>query len=174
MTDSTTSTPTLGPSDRRAVLEQQLARIAEMGPTAICDRMCELDREWTAGRLSKATAGILILVGLPLAVFVSPWFAAVPAVGGLLLAQYTFTRRSWLDGLFRSIGYRTGGEIDEERFALKALRGDFKNLPTVHDVEDRDALTRLEGEGGIVFEPDESKVAPQEAAQRVIEATHQQ
>jgi hypothetical protein len=173
MADTNTSTPATDPGHRRAEFEQHLARIAEVGPTAISDRLCELDRQWTASRLSKATAGALILAGLPLAVFVNPWFAVVPAVGGLLLAQYAFARRSWLDGLFRVIGYRTGGEIDEERFALKALRGDFKNLPTVHDIEDRDAITRLEGEGGMVVEPDESKVDPQEAAQRVVQATHQ-
>jgi hypothetical protein len=169
----TTPAPAADPGHRRAEFEQHLARIAEGGPTAICDRMCELDREWTAGRLAKATAGVLILVGLPLAFLVSPWFAVIPAVGGLFLAQYAFTRQSWLNRLFQSAGYRTGAEIDEERFALKALRGDFKNLPTVHDIEDRDAITRLEGEGGMVVDPDESKVDPQEAAQRVVQATHQ-
>jgi hypothetical protein len=31
--------------------------------------------------------------------------------------------------LFRSLGVRTASEIDEERYALKALRGDFEDVP---------------------------------------------
>jgi hypothetical protein len=31
--------------------------------------------------------------------------------------------------LFRRLGFRTSAEIHQERYALKALRGDFSNLP---------------------------------------------
>jgi hypothetical protein len=34
---------------------------------------------------------------------------------------------------FRRRGVRTATEIDYERYALKAVRGDFRNLPTVTD-----------------------------------------
>jgi hypothetical protein len=103
---------------------------------------------------------------------VDPWFVVIPAIGGLLLTQYVFTRQSLLGKLFRRIGYRDSVEINEERFALKTLRGDFKDLPTVLDIEDREAINRLEGEGGMVVEPDETKVDFREAAQRVADATH--
>jgi hypothetical protein len=45
--------------------------------------------------------------------------------------------------LFRRLGVRTASEIDEERYALKALRGDFRNLP------DRSEITR-EAAGRVV------------------------
>jgi hypothetical protein len=32
--------------------------------------------------------------------------------------------------VFRRLGFRTQSEIDSERYALKTLRGDFRNLPT--------------------------------------------
>ena len=32
--------------------------------------------------------------------------------------------------LFRHLGVRTTSEIDEERYALKALWGDFRDVPT--------------------------------------------
>lgn len=160
-------------SARGRVFEINLARIAEGGPLAITDRLSQLDREWTSGRLTKAVASVLVLGGLPIALFANPWFGVIPAAGGLLLAQYIFTRQNLFGGPFRKLGYRTGAEIDEERFALKALRGDFKHLPTVLDIEDRDAIARLEGEGGMVYEPDESKVDPNEAAKQVAHATHQ-
>jgi hypothetical protein len=153
--------------------ERRLASLAEGGPDAIRERLDELDREWTAGRLVKATSGVLILVGVPPAVFVNPWFAILPAAGGLFLAEYLFARRSALGDLFARMGYRTGVEIDRERVALKALRGDFKHLPTVHDIEDRDAISRLEGEGGAVVEPDDAKYDPREAVRQVVESTRQ-
>jgi hypothetical protein len=31
--------------------------------------------------------------------------------------------------LFRRLGVRTSAEIEQERYALKALRGDFQNIP---------------------------------------------
>jgi hypothetical protein len=154
-------------------IERHLARIAESGPAAVQERLCQLDREWTSGRMTKVTVGLLIISGSALAVFVNPWFAFVPVMSGLLLAQYLFTRRDWLGMLFSSMGYRSGSAIDEERYALKVLRGDFKHLPTLQDIEDREAISRLEGEGGMVIEPDIAKLDPHEAVQQVLLATHQ-
>jgi hypothetical protein len=31
--------------------------------------------------------------------------------------------------VFRRLGFRTASEIDAERYALKAIRGDFERLP---------------------------------------------
>jgi len=146
--------------------------MAESGPAAINDRIAQLEREWTAGRMTKAVIGVFVLAGFPLATYVSPWFVAMPAVGGLLLAQYLFARTSWLGRLFCRMGCRSGCEIEHEKFALMALRGDFRGLPTVHDIQDDDSISRLEGEGGIVIEPDESKMNPREAAQRGMAVTH--
>ena len=36
--------------------------------------------------------------------------------------------------VFRRLGVRTSFEIEQERYALKSLRGDFQGLPTVRDV----------------------------------------
>ena len=35
--------------------------------------------------------------------------------------------------------------------------GDFASLPTVHTIEDRDAISRMEGEGGPAVETDDAK-----------------
>ena len=121
----------------------------------------------------KATTGVLILGGVGLSFFVSPWFVIVPAVGGLMLAQNLYSCKSWLGNLFAGIGFRTSSEIDHERMALKAIRGDFRHLPTIHEIEDRDAISRFEDEGGPVFEHDQPRVAPREAAREVLAATKQ-
>jgi hypothetical protein len=123
--------------------------------------------------MTMATIGLLILIGTLLSVFVSPWFAFVPALSGLLMAQYLFAESNWLGRLFFTVGFRTAAAIEEERAALKVLRGDFKHLPTVVDIEDRDAISRLEGEGGVVIESDYTKLDPREAVQQVMLVTHQ-
>ncbi len=59
----------------------------------------------------------------------NPRFALVPLVVGSFLLQHAV--QGWCPPLpvFRRMGVRTQTEIDEERAALKALRGDFQNLP---------------------------------------------
>ena len=151
-------------------LEQRLACLADAGPQAIEDRLNELDREWTAGRMTKAVIGVLIVLGLALTALVNPWWLVLPAVGGLFLLQYLFSRTSWLGKMFQEVGYRSGFEVDQEKMALKVLRGDFRHLPTVHDIESHDDISRLEGEGGIALDPEEAKVDPKEAAKEALEA----
>jgi hypothetical protein len=152
-------------------LETRLRRILEGGPDAITERLCNLDREWTVGRAVKVLTGLAILAGLALGVLLHPWWLILAAVGGLALAQYLFARWSVIGELFHQMGLRTGCEIDQEKTTLKALRGDFQNLSTVHQVEDPEAIARLEGEGGIVVEPDETKVSPDVAIKEAIVAT---
>jgi len=150
-------------------LEQRLACLADAGPQAIEDRLAELELEWTAGRMTKAVIGVVIVCGFVLA-SLNPWWLILPAVGGLFLLSYLFGRTSWLGLLFHRIGYRTGFEVDQEKMALKVLRGDFRHLPTLHDIESHDDISRLEGEGGIALDPEESKVDPLDAAKVVAEA----
>ncbi len=119
--------------------------------------------------MTKATIGVLVVVGLLLAVL-SPWWLLLPALGGVLLLQYLFTRTSWLGATFQEMGFRSGADIDQEKFALKALRGDFRNLPTVHEIENKDDISRLEGEGGIALDPEAAKPDTKEVVKEVIEA----
>jgi hypothetical protein len=160
-----------GQCGRAAALEQRLACLADAGPAAIDARIAELDRECSAGRMAKAALGVMIVVGSVLAAVHSSWWLVLPGVAAVFLIQYMFGRHSWMTAAFANLGYRTGTEIEHEKFALKTLRGDFKHVPTVHDIEAQDDITRLEGEGGIVVEPDASKVDAKVAVREVIEAT---
>ena len=151
-------------------LEKRLACLADAGPQAITDRLNEIESEWSAGRITKATIGVVILVGLALTLTVSTWWLILPAVGALLLLQYLFDRASLLGATFREMGFRSGAEIEQEKFALKALRGDFRNLPTVLEIESKEDISRLEGEGGIALDPQEAKPDAREVVKDVIEA----
>lgn len=151
-------------------LEQRLACLADAGPKAVEDRLGELEREWTAGRMTKAAMGVVIISGLALSAL-NPWWLILPAAGGLLLLSYVFGRTSWMGILFHKMGYRSGFEVDREKMALKVLRGDFRGVPTLHEIENRDDISRLEGEGGIAVEPETAKVDPREAAKVALHAT---
>jgi hypothetical protein len=155
---------------RNDALSRRLKQVIDGGPGAINERLAQLDCEWTAGRAAKVAAGLMIVAGLGMAATSRRWWPVLTAAGALGLLPYVFCRRSPLGDLFHHLGLRTGSEIEQEKFALKALRGDFQNLPTVQQVVNRDEISRLEGEGGIVYEPEESPVDPSEAVKEVIEA----
>lgn len=155
----------------QSTLEQRLACLADAGHQAITERLEEIEREWSAGRATKATIGVIVVAGMAVAALtMNAWWLILPAVGGLLLLQYLFTRSSWLGATFREMGFRSGAEIDQEKFALKALRGDFRHLPTIHEIENQDDIMRLEGEGGISMDPEEAKVDARAIVREAIEA----
>jgi len=170
------TTPTQPPAaecQRRQDLECRLAKLADAGPHAINDRIDQLEWEWTAGRMTKVTLGVTILVGFALTALLNPWFLVLPAAAGLFLLQYIFSRSSWLGEMFHEMGYRRGCEVEQEKLALRALRGDFRHLPTLHDIESADDISRLEGEGGIVVEVEAQKIDPREAVKEVVHAAKQ-
>ena len=108
---------------------EDIARIAAGGPEAIGRRLAELDREWDIERLLEANASTLSLIGLGLGRFVDRRFYLLPAVVVGFLLQHAV--QGWCPPMpvFRRLGVRTASEIEEERYALKALRGDFRGVP---------------------------------------------
>lgn len=118
-------------SFNRRIEEQIEANIAEYGVTndqQIEERLAELDREWDIERALEANAATAALIGLGLGKFVDRRFYALPAVVAGFLLQHAL--QGWCPPvpLFRYLGVRTQPEIEQERYALKALRGDFEPL----------------------------------------------
>lgn len=114
--------------------------------TDIDRRLHELDREWDIERVLEANASTLILVGVALSATVNRRFLVLPmAVAGFLLQH---ALQGWCPPipLFRRLGVRTQAEIDEERHALKALRGDYAAVPRV------DARSSAESDGARAFQ----------------------
>ena len=147
------------PLKGEAALECRLKSVIDGGPAAIGERLDELEREWTAGRAAKATAGVLIVGGLALSLTISLMWLVLPIVGGAVMMQYLFGRTSLIGEMFHALGLRSGVEIEREKMALRVLRGDFALLPTVHTIEDRDAVNRMEDEGGPAIEREEKQDA---------------
>ena len=112
----------------RLRMRDRVARLATAGPAAVAARLEELDREWDTERTLEANAATLTAVSSALALLVDRRFAVVPLVVGGFLLQHAL--QGWCPPLpiFRRRGVRTQAEIEQERYALKAIRGDFAHF----------------------------------------------
>jgi hypothetical protein len=99
----------------------------------IDQRLDELDQEWDIERALETGASSFMLTGLLFGMTRNrAWYLFSGVIAGFLLQH---ALQGWCPPLpvFRRLGFRTRHEIDQERFALKAIRGDFKDLPEVDD-----------------------------------------
>jgi hypothetical protein len=112
----------------RRQTEQRIEQLKQAGPAAIARRLEELDAESDIERTLEANAATASLIGVTLGATVDRRWFALPAVVGAFLLQHAV--QGWCPPLpvFRRLGFRTASEIDYERYALKALRGDFAQL----------------------------------------------
>lgn len=104
-------------------------RWAAADETAIEERLQELDQEWDVERVLFAMTSVNVLFSLLMATAVSrKWLLWTAAVAGF---QLQHGAQGWCPpvSLVRRLGVRTRREIERERVALKALRGDFRSLP---------------------------------------------
>jgi hypothetical protein len=109
----------------RAETDARIHDFSRRGPAAIARRLRELDEEWDIERVLEANAASVTLAGSLLALTVDRRWLLLPlAVGGFLLQHAV---QGWCPPLiwFRRMGVRTAQEIEHERNALKALRGDY-------------------------------------------------
>lgn len=91
------------------------------------ERLDALDREWDVERTIELNASIIALGGLALGQL-DRRFYVLPAIVLTFLLQHSI--QGWCPPIpiLRRLGFRTAREIDTERTALKALRGDFNVL----------------------------------------------
>ncbi len=130
MTDTSTADRVSANTDeeinRRIRLETE-RRLAyyEFHPEEIPARLAELDNEWDVERALQANAAALGFAGVVLGSTIGRRWFALPALVSAFLFQHAV--EGWCPPLaiFRRMGFRTIEEIDQERYALKALRGDF-------------------------------------------------
>jgi len=109
---------------------EHVATCAARGREAIDRRLRELEAEWDIERVLETMAPTFTLTGLALGLTVNKKWFVVPALVNAFFLQHAI--QGWCPPLpvLRRLGFRTVREIDNERTALKALRGDFRNIPT--------------------------------------------
>ena len=103
-------------------------RLLETRPADITHRLHELDEEWDIERAIEANASSLAFLGIVLGYFAHPYWLALPALVTLFLFQHAI--QGWCPPvpILRRLGFRTANEIERERHALKAVRGDYMSL----------------------------------------------
>jgi hypothetical protein len=101
---------------------------ASVGPDEVKQRLAELDREWDIERVVEVIAPGVTLAWLLMGTKVNRKLLAIAAlVQGFVLLHGL---QGWFPPLpiLRRLGIRTSTEIDQERNAIKALRGDFRQV----------------------------------------------
>src|SRR3954468_735847 len=116
---------------------RRVLRAGGEGKTALSRRLQQLDGEWDMERVLETNAAALALGGVLLGLFANRKFFVIPCLVLPFLLQHAI--QGWCPPVpfFRSRGVRTRKEIDTEKFAVKALRGDFAGVETRDDPADR-------------------------------------
>jgi hypothetical protein len=109
--------------DTRERIDHYAARLDD-----IEERLDALDREWDTERLLETNAATLTLAGLALGATVDRRWLLLSGVVAAFLLQHGL--QGWCPPLpiLRRMGVRTAREIEAERYALKAARGDFEGV----------------------------------------------
>jgi hypothetical protein len=114
-------------------ITENIRVFASQSDERISHRIKQLDLEWDVERILELNASVLASLGTLLGAFVNPWFLLIPGIVTAFLFQHA--TQGWCPPLpiFRRMGKRTRNEIDSEKFAMKALRGDFDELRRTAD-----------------------------------------
>jgi hypothetical protein len=112
------------------------------------DRLDELDREWDIERAIEANASALALGGLVLGLSGDRKWLGLPVLVTGFLLQHAV--QGWCPPvpILRRLGFRTADEINQERYALKALRGDFDGVAAAEPSGKFAMVLRIVGLGG--------------------------
>jgi hypothetical protein len=105
---------------------RRLVRAAGQAPATLTRRINELEDEWDIERWLEMNASALAFTGTVLGIFVNRKFFAIPCIVLPFLFQHAV--QGWCPPIpiFRRRGLRTRREIDAEKFAMKALRGEVE------------------------------------------------
>ncbi len=91
-------------------------------------KIAELDKECDIDRSAELNCAVLAIAGTALGILVNKRWFALPVLAAAFLAQHSIQGWSPLIPVFKKFGFRNKKEISRERYALKALRGDFKRI----------------------------------------------
>jgi hypothetical protein len=95
-------------------------------PEQIEQRIRELDEEWDVERALETASSAVSLVGLTMSILRGrKWLVLPLAIQGFFMQH---ALQGWCPPLpaLRRLGFRTQREIEDERCALRALRGELK------------------------------------------------
>ncbi|WP_410507479.1 DUF2892 domain-containing protein [Methanosarcina hadiensis] len=94
----------------------------------ISKRIDDLDHEWDIERYIEANAAVLSFIGVVYGLKGNKKWFVLPILVSIFLLQHAV--QGWCPpvSVFRRFFVRTRKEIEAEKYALKALRGDFERV----------------------------------------------
>ena len=125
-------------------MRERVDSYAAKGGAEIWRRIEELEREWDVDRALMSVAGTNVLLGLTLSQTVSRKWLLFPAVVSSFLIYHAV--QGWCPpvAVLRRLNFRTRNEIEREKYALKALRGDFEQAGRISSDEGTGAERALQ------------------------------
>lgn len=113
-------------------LQENLTRYLDADRATIDRRLGELDREWNVERFIETEAPLMIGLGIALGLTRGrKWFGLSAMAASMVILHGV---QGWypLLPIFRRLGVRSQNEIEEERAALRVLRGDHEAYRTTN------------------------------------------
>lgn len=111
-------------------LRSSVSQYAHADRQEIDRRLQELDREWNVERLIETEAPLMIGLGIALGVIHDRKWFAVSATAASMVILHSLQGWYPLLPVFRRLGIRSQNEIEQERNALRFLRGDHEAYQT--------------------------------------------
>ena len=121
---SNTARPVQAMLDQR--LQQNIAQCTESGPSAIRQRLAQLDREWNLERFIEVEAPLMIILGAALGLSRDRRWLGLSALAAGMVLTHSFQGWYPLMPVLRRLGVRSQDEIEEERMALLVLLGEHR------------------------------------------------
>ncbi len=110
----------------------------------ITERIHKVNKEWDIERYLGVNMSTLALIGVALSYFVHINWLILPAI--VLIFFFQHAVQGWCPPLpiLRLLKIRSSKEIEQEKYALKIIRGDFNNLDITHTQIDnlKQAITK--------------------------------
>lgn len=107
---------------------RHIRRYAGRSREELSERIAQLEREWDVEQVLETNASLLALTGAILGTTLHKRFFAITGIVLGFLSQHALSGWCPPVPVFRRLGIRTRTEINQEKFALKALRGDFSAI----------------------------------------------
>jgi hypothetical protein len=109
-------------------IERNIRHYSGQTKEEIYRRIQELDQEWDFERVLETMASSVSLTGIVLGATVDRKWFLVPTIVLSFLLVHAIQGRCPPLPILRGLGIRTREEIARERYALKALAGDFAGI----------------------------------------------
>lgn len=108
--------------------KENIQKYVDQGEDAIDKRIKELDSKWDMEKTLRFNISVLALAGVLFGTYKKKRWSVLSVAVTAFLAQHLISKWCPTIPFLKKIGLQTHREIEQEKYALKALRGDFKSI----------------------------------------------